>query len=272
MDFDIETRKVEAKKKFGQNFLKDLRVIEKIIQSIPESSSKIVEIGAGLGDLTLKLLDVRDVLSYEIDEDLCKILKQRFKHEIDEAKLTLRCMDALESQGSFFEANYVLVANLPYYVATNIILTALRDRHCETILVMVQKEVAQKFCALPGDRNYGAISVIAELSGEREYLFDVGPECFDPAPKVTSAVFTIRKKASLQEEKFFKFLKAAFNAPRKKLSSNLSAVAPKESIETFLETQNLAKDSRPHQISAALYLSMFENIYKDKDHGKPRKQ
>lgn len=260
-------RKVVAKKKFGQNFLKDENVLNKIIQSIPNSDEKIVEIGAGLGDLTQRLLELRDVLSYEIDNDLCELLKKRFSKEIDRGRLTLLCKDVLECRGSFFEGGYILVANLPYYIATAIILRALQDINCKAILVMVQKEVAKKFCANPGDRDYGAISVIAELSGKRELLFDVMPNSFDPPPKVTSSLFLIQKERSLDDKVFFGFLKSAFNSPRKKLSANLSAQVPKEEVERYFLDKGINPNIRPHEFSASEYLSLFKKFKKGREDG-----
>jgi len=265
----LENR-VVAKKKFGQNFLKDRSVLDKIIQSIPDSNGKIVEIGAGLGDLTQRLLELRDVLSYEIDDDLCKILKEKFSKEIEGGRLTLLCKDVLECRGSLFEGDYILAANLPYYIATAIILRALQDSKCKAILVMVQKEVAEKFCANPKDRDYGAISIIAELSGKRELLFDVTPDSFDPPPKVTSSVFLIQKERSLDNKAFFSFLKSAFNSPRKKLSANLSAQAPKEEIERYFLDKGIDPNIRPHEFSAYEYLSLFKKLKEGKENGTHR--
>jgi len=261
---------IVAKKKFGQNFLIDKVIIDKIIQSIPDLDYKIVEIGAGLGDLTRRLLEYNDVLSYEIDDDLCKILKEKFSDEIERGRLTLICEDILEKD-SFFDNGYILVANLPYYIATKIILDSLRNDKCKAILVMVQKEVAEKFCAVPKNREYGAISVIAELSGSRELLFDVPPSSFSPPPKVLSSVFLIKKNNSLNDDSFFRFLKSAFLSPRKKLSSNLQTQIKKEDIESYFLDKGINPNIRPHEFSASEYLSLFNTFKKGNENGKHSK-
>ena len=113
---------IKAKKKFGQNFLKDSVVLDRIIQAIPkeifsDKDCDLVEIGAGLGDLTKKLLEISKVKSYEIDEDLFIVLNQTFKKEIDEKKLILTLGDALKIWDKISQKNYFLVANLPYYLS-----------------------------------------------------------------------------------------------------------------------------------------------------------
>jgi len=136
--------KVIAKKKFGQNFLKDETVLQKIVEAMPNNDNKIVEIGPGLGDLTKYLVDVKSVEAFEVDTDLCKLLQKKFDKEIATKQLHINCGDVLEAwQSSLVDEDYDLVANLPYYIATNIILKALADPKCKNILVMVQLEVAE---------------------------------------------------------------------------------------------------------------------------------
>ena len=140
---------IRAKKEFGQNFLKDEAVLSKIIQAIPESVQNVVEIGAGLGDLTRKLLEFYRLKSFEIDEDLYQILSAKFAQQIASGELKLVLGDALRiwQQRGLERGEYFLVANLPYYVATKMILQAIDDELCSGFLVMIQKEVALKFCA-----------------------------------------------------------------------------------------------------------------------------
>jgi len=268
---------IKAKKKFGQNFLKDEAVKTKIIQSMPKNASNIAEIGPGLGDLTQKLLDSCErVSAFEIDLELCDILKQKFSKQIASEQLTLVCSDVLDVWGedSLVDEEYHLIANLPYYVATKIILRALADSKCKSILVMVQKEVAEKFASRSGDREFSGLAILANSIAKAEVLFDVGPECFDPPPKITSAILRIVKDKEFiktddkdgifdsKEElkKFEDFLKRAFSAPRKTLYKNLQSIASKESIlQTFLEL-DLAQNIRPHQLSIEIYHLLFKKI------------
>ena len=248
-----------AKKKFGQNFLKDRTVLYKIIEAMPKSDSTVAEIGPGLGDLTKFLVDVKSVVAFEVDTDLCQYLNRTFKKEIKTSQLTLRCGDVLEAwQSKLLDEPYALVANLPYYIATNIILKALADPNCDYLLVMIQREVAEKFSATPGDKNFGALSVIAQSVGEASIVVHVPPEAFDPAPKVDSAVLLIRKHESRNDEAFELMLKAAFTQPRKTLSKNLSSRYEKEQVRTALEQLGLVPTIRPHQVATTDYHQLFK--------------
>jgi len=268
--------KIEAKKRFGQNFLKDRAVLEKIIQSMPNTSNKIVEIGPGLGDLTRKLLEKRDVIAFEIDEDLCAHLRREFAKEIEEGRLTLVCGDVLERwRESLIDEPYDLVANLPYYVATNIVLKALGDSKCDNILVMLQKEVADKFSAQPKDRNFSSLSVIAQSAGEPKRLFVVRPESFTPAPKVDSAVLAIRKERSVEDRDFLDFLRAAFSQPRKKLLKNLAGRYDKAQLEEIFDELGLAPTLRPHEATTSIYHRIFSKLKEridGEEHSFPKQQ
>ena len=132
--------KVKAKKEFGQNFLKDSSILDKIIQSMPHNNNHIVEIGPGLGDLTKNLVKYKDVTAYEVDTDLIGILKSKFANEIESKKFTLKHIDVLRAWDELkflHDGKYDLIANLPYYIATNIILRAFEDELCEHIIVIV---------------------------------------------------------------------------------------------------------------------------------------
>ncbi len=263
---------IKAKKKFGQNFLKDESIKQKIIQAMSNDDLKIVEIGPGLGDLTKKLLEKnKNITAFEIDLELCEILKKSLKSEIEKGQLRLICKDVLDCwEQNLSDEEYHLVANLPYYVATNIILKALSDSKCKSILVMVQKEVALKFSAKVGDKEFSSLSILTSLIANARLLFDVGRECFDPPPKVTSSVLKIDKtkdyidsslfKDKDEFEEFKKFLKVAFIAPRKLLIKNLQTGFEKEKIEDFFKQKNLSLKLRPHQLSVEDYHLLFKNL------------
>jgi len=259
-----------ADKRFGQNFLEDKSVVEQIIQAMPDDDLPVVEIGPGLGDLTKKLVQVRQVTAFEVDKRLCDYLGKTFSREIADGRLRLECGDVLErwSGGSLLDRPYRLVANLPYYIATTIILKALRDPHCRSTLTMTQKEVAEKFAAPVGDRNFSALSVLAGSAGEAEIRLLVPPEAFNPPPKVHSAVLAIRKERSLADEGFEAFLKAAFRQPRKTLMKNLSALYPKAVLEPLFESLGLQRTLRPHQVGTTLYHRLYQALTKEPDHGK----
>ena len=238
-----------ADKRFGQNFLKDRRYVDQIIQAMPDDDLPIVDIGPGLGDLTSELIRVRNVTAFEVDKRLCEHLTAHFAADLESERLNIVCGDALEhwEAGSLLKEPYHLVANLPYYIATHLILKALHDPQCQSILVMVQKEVALKFAARSGERDFSALSVLAASCGETDLRFEVPPEAFVPPPKVTSAVLSIIKERSLNEEGFERFLKVAFAQPRKKLSKNLERSFDKRTIQNAFDALEIDLLSRPHE-------------------------
>jgi 16S rRNA (adenine1518-N6/adenine1519-N6)-dimethyltransferase len=253
--------KVVAKKKFGQNFLKDESVLQKIVEAMPNNDNKIVEIGPGLGDLTKYLVDIRSVEAFEVDTDLCKLLQKKFSKEIATNQLHLNCGDVLNAwQSSLVDENYDLVANLPYYIATNIILKALADPKCKNILVMVQLEVAEKFCASEGEKVFGSLGVITQSVGEAHIVVKVPPTAFEPPPKIDSAVFLIEKNADRSDEIFEGMLRVAFKQPRKTLMKNLSAFYDKDILKKAFADLDIAANLRPHQLSTDDYHQLYKKI------------
>ncbi len=249
-----------ASKRFGQNFLKDHRYIDRIIEAMPDDSLPIAEIGPGLGDLTASLLATRQhVTAFEVDKRLCVLLEKHFEKERDAGRFELHCGDVLAHEEGLvpLKEPYRLVSNLPYYIATRIILKALRDERCQEIIVMVQKEVAEKFAAHSGERSFSALSVLAESCGKATLLFEVPPEAFVPAPKVTSAVLQIEKRHHLHDRGFEDFLKTAFTQPRKTLLKNLSARFEKSKVEMIFETLTLSTKLRPHQVETMQYQTLY---------------
>lgn len=232
---------------------------------MPSNKNHVVEIGPGLGDLTKNLVKYKDTTAYEVDTDLISILESNFAIELNEGKLKLIHTDVLEAwdeQKSLHDGRYDLIANLPYYIATNIILRALEDTACEHIIVMIQKEVALKFSAKENEKEFSSLGIITQLlSREARILFDVPPESFDPPPKVMSSILYIKKDMSKSVEKGFKdFLKACFTQPRKKLSKNLSSRLSKEFISELYEELNLNDNVRPHEVSSSLYSQMYTRV------------
>ena len=259
---------IKANKKFGQNFLKDEATLNKIIESVFDmvdnfkgESLDIIEIGPGLGDLSVKLLNNFSLIAYEIDKRLCKYLENRFSKN----DFTLHNKDILSieisknNQGEscwLHNKPYILVSNLPYYIATRIILNALDDRKCKGMVVMTQKEVAYKFCAKPLDSDFCAISVITQsLSKAIKLISIVPPSAFNPAPKVDSAIFCITKNDNILEKDFYDFIKLAFTSPRKTIHKNLSKI---ENIEKILESLSIKKTTRAHQLSTSQYHQIFK--------------
>ncbi|MEA2048606.1 MAG: 16S rRNA (adenine(1518)-N(6)/adenine(1519)-N(6))-dimethyltransferase RsmA [Campylobacterota bacterium] len=251
-----------ASKKFGQNFLKNDIYLHKIIQAMPNDDLPVAEIGPGLGDLTKELVKVRNVTAFEVDKRLCEHLSSEFEASIHNGNFELRCGDVLErwESGTLLDEPYHLVANLPYYIATNIILKAFKDEHCQSILVMVQKEVAVKFAAKVKQKEFSALSVLAASVGEATLCFEVEPEAFVPPPNVTSAVLLIKKKESQDDERFEAFLKVAFAQPRKKLSKNLMTLFSKDIVNTIFTELELDSNLRPHEAETSIYHHIYNEL------------
>jgi len=253
-----------AKKRFGQNFLKDESILNKIIEAMPKNNNQIVEIGPGLGDLTDKLVKIKDVTAYEVDRDLFAILNKKFANEIEKGNLNLKLVDVLEvwhQKQTLFEKNFDLIANLPYYIATKIILKSFEDQNCKNIVVMVQKEVAKKFVADVGEKEFSSLSVITKLVTKKaKILINVPPTSFKPQPKVDSSVVFFEKNNFIIDDNFKFFLKIAFIAPRKKLIKNLSSKYDKNKLENIFQSLQIDKSLRPHQVDASLYLKIFQNL------------
>ena len=252
-----------ADKKFGQNFLKDSSVLNKIIEAMPKDNLPIVDIGPGLGDLTRQLLKVGRVRAYEVDKRLCEYLLNEFKEYIKEGSLELICKDILEHNSSLYDSSYSLVANLPYYIATAIILRALKDKKCKRLLVMVQKEVAQKFSAKVGDKNFGSLAVLSQSIADVKLLFEVPKEAFVPQPKVTSAILYIEKRDSLNDENFEEFLRIATKQPRKTLYKNLSASYDKNLLTELFNNLNIKSSIRAHELEVSMYHRLYKELNKD---------
>jgi len=257
----MKKESVVAKKKFGQNFLKDEAVLRKIVEAMPNNENKLVEIGPGLGDLTKFLVDVKSVEAFEVDTDLCKLLQSKFKEEIATKQLHINCGDVLNAwQSSLVDEPYDLVANLPYYIATNIILKALADPMCKNILVMVQLEVAEKFCASEGEKVFGSLGVITQSVGSSHIVVKVPPEAFEPPPKIDSAVFLIQKNRDRNDKEFEEMLRVAFTQPRKTLMKNLSQKYDKNLLQEAYKELELTQTIRPHQVSTQDYHQLYNII------------
>ena len=266
---------IEAKKRFGQNFLKDTTVLHKIIQAMPKKERDLVEIGPGLGDLTRLLLREKPLRAYEVDRDLCVYLNSEFSKEIKEGRLEIIEGDVLESfeKGSLSEKPYDLVANLPYYIATKIILLALEDSMCKSMIIMVQKEVAQKFATAFESKEFGSLAILAQSIADVEILFDVPPEAFEPRPKVVSSILKIVKKRDYfpkepqgvfedreDFERFKKYLKLSFSSPRKTWIKNISSFYDKKLAQNLLNEIDKPSTIRPHQLSVINHHKLYKRL------------
>lgn len=220
-----------ARKRFGQNFLIDQQVIADIVNAVaPKRSDSVVEIGPGLGALTDPLLQKLDHLHVvEIDRDIVARLQKRYSPD----RLTIHSGDALSFDFASLAdggAKLHVVGNLPYNISTPLLFhlagfaEQVYDMH-----FMLQKEVVERLVAEPGTSDYGRLSVMLQYRFYMDWLFDVPPECFEPAPKVDSAVIRliprpVTELLARDAEKFAAVVAAAFAQRRKMLRNNLKGI------------------------------------------------
>ena len=227
-------KKIRAKKKFGQNFLHDNAVIERIIQSFnPKSDEVIYEIGPGHGALSKELVNYCQQLNViEIDQDIIPILKATFALT---QNITIHHQDALSWK--IPQGKNRIIGNLPYNISTPLIFHLLdASEYIEDMHFMLQKEVVDRICAEPGSKKYGRLSVMTQYYCETEYLFDVPPESFDPIPKVMSAILRLKpfKRPPVQVDNLGNLktiVTQAFSQRRKTIRNSLKKILPEEQIK-----------------------------------------
>lgn len=228
----IEANGFSFKKNFGQNFLIDSNILERIAQCAGITKEDcVLEIGPGIGSLTQVLAETaKQVVAVEIDATLIPILSQTLG-EYENVEILNQDILKTDIDTIIQEKNggkpIKVVANLPYYITTPILMDLLeKERHVESITIMVQKEVAERMQAGPGEKEYGALSVAVQYYCDAHLDMIVQPSCFMPRPKVASAVITLkvlpeRKVKTADEALFFHIVKCAFGQRRKTLLNSL---------------------------------------------------
>ena len=264
--FILNKYNIKADKKLGQNFLISDDAVNRIIEkSEVTKSDLVIEIGPGLGTLTKELLErAGKVICIELDTRMVKILNERFSlydnfeiiHD-DILKVDLKSIIKREKENQNMKEAKI-VANLPYYITTPIIMKLLEEKlDLKTITVMVQKEVADRLTAVPGTKKSGAITYGVYYYAEAEEVLEVLPESFIPAPEVTSEViqFKIRKDPPVfvgDDKKMFQIIKCAFTQRRKTLLNSLvntNIFNSKEHGSKILKEVNLKENVRPEELT-----------------------
>jgi 16S rRNA (adenine1518-N6/adenine1519-N6)-dimethyltransferase len=245
---------VFARKRFGQNFLENTFVIEQIIHAFHlQPQDHVIEIGPGRGALTQYLLQALDKLTViEIDRDLFAKL-QHLPHAY---KLTGICEDVLNVDFSGFSPPLRIIGNLPYNISTPLMFHLLSFRHqIQDMMFMLQKEVVDRIMAQAGDTNYGRLSVMFQSYCGIDKIIDVPPECFNPAPKVDSAVIYLAPKKNAPNipfETLETIVSQAFGMRRKTLANNF------KSIFSIDDWKNIGIE--PSRRAQELSLNDFEKI------------
>ena len=268
---------INANKSLGQNFLINEDAVNKIVDSaLISKEDLVIEIGPGLGTLTNELLKrAGKVICIELDERMLRILNERFKetenldliHE-DVLKVALKSLIEKE-QASGIIKNVKIVANLPYYITTPIIMKLLEEKlEIESITVMIQKEVAERLTEKPGGKNTGAITYTIAYYTDASKIIDVPNSSFIPEPEVTSSVIKLEvlKKPRikpLDEKLFFKTIKIAFMQKRKTLLNSLTngkLLESKVETEQMLNDLNLDLKVRPENLTIEQYEAIANYI------------
>lgn len=260
---------LRANKKLGQNFLINESIIYDIVKKANVTKEDVViEIGPGLGSLTKELINnAKKVIAIELDPNMIDILKSRFgifdNFEViygDVLKIDLE--ELIKGYDSV-----KVVANLPYYITTPIIMKLLEDRlKIKSITVMVQKEVGERICATHKDKEYGAITVSVQYYSEPQIIIDVPKENFLPAPEVDSCVIRLdmREKPPvfLKDEKlFFRLVKGAFTQRRKTINNSLTCSGKsKEEIMAALNKLGIDSKLRAENLSIQQYADIANTL------------
>ncbi len=245
------------RKRFGQHFLKDTRVLDAIVKALgPLADRTVLEIGPGRGVLTDRLVErAARVVAVEVDRDLVAHLRSRYA---DHPHVEIVEADVLTvSLAELAGGPYVLAGNVPYYITTPIVFHALERPRPDVAVYLVQKEVADRLAAPPGDKIYGALSVNVQAVADVELVRRVAPSAFQPVPTVDSAVvrITLRVVPVIEPEleaRFRTFVQAAFGLRRKQLVRVIRTVTglDPERAAAVIASCGLTNDLRPEVLTA----------------------
>lgn len=259
---------LRVKKSLGQNFLIDPRFIDRIVAAAAVApGDKVLEIGPGIGGLTESLLAAGGlVVAVEVDRELVAVLAQTLAPWGDQVQIVHA--DALKTdlaallQGS---TNRKAVANLPYYITTPLILRLLeRELGLSVIVVMVQREVADRMLAAPGGKDFGAFSVAVQYRAEVELVMHVPRTVFFPAPQVDSAVLRLTPRpfpvTPRDEAVFVRVVRAAFNQRRKTIRKALQAIFPPSAVDAALAQADIDGALRAEALSIAAFVRLSDQL------------
>ena len=266
MTEELNKENFNFKKKFGQNFIVDKNIIHSIIsKSNIDKDTLVIEIGPGAGSLTTELDKVSGhVLAYEIDKTLKAILE---KHNLNNTTIIYEDFLKRNVEDDLKKYNYkktYVVANLPYYITTPIIIKLIEDKlNIDKIVVMVQKEVGDRFKAKPNSKDYNSLSIFLNYYYTVEKLLDVSKNIFIPKPNVDSIVVAFTKKENKvkvdNEQIFFKLVRDSFKQKRKTLKNNLKGYNL-EKVEEVLKSHNLDLTVRAEALPIEIFAEIANNL------------
>ncbi|HPX83472.1 MAG TPA: 16S rRNA (adenine(1518)-N(6)/adenine(1519)-N(6))-dimethyltransferase RsmA [Bacilli bacterium] len=252
---------IEAKISLGQNFLVDQNIINKIVDSIPiNKDCLVIEIGSGMGAITKPIYELtKNVIAIELDQRLVDYLNKDFPelkiiHE-DALKVDI---DSFINKAQY--SNVFLVSNLPYYITSPLIEKILKLKKIDYAFLMMEKEVASKIKA----KEKNVLSLLVDLRGKIEVLFDIGPNAFKPKPKVVSSFVKISYLYENElDDEFYLFLNNLFLNKRKTLINNLNAIYKKDKkeLEFIFEKLNLDKKIRSEKLSIDEIIKLYKELF-----------
>ncbi len=266
----LQKHSFKFNKKFGQNFISDVNLLDKIVAcSGITSDDAVLEIGCGAGTLTKQLCaKAKFVYGYEIDRELKPVLAENLSG-VENCEITFR--DVTREKTADIEAHigeeYVIVANLPYYITSPLVMKFVEESEkCRAIIIMVQNEVAERLCAAPGTPEYGAITAGVNAVCRSEKLFFVSREMFFPRPNVDSAVVKLtfdRQMLGIRSRKIYReVVRAAFCSRRKTLANNLSQglKISKAEAENLISGCGLSPSCRGETLSAEQFARLSDAV------------
>ena len=242
---------IPIRKSWGQNFIIDKNIINKIIKSIdPNSNDTILEIGPGKGALTIPLSSkVKDIIAIEIDPMLCDFLNTK-----NIKNLNIVNQDILKWENTNYLDEVKIIGNLPYNISSPIIFKFLNTPYWNEMIIMVQKELADRMIANVSTKDYSRMSIMIQTFCKIEDRFNISKHIFHPKPKVESSIIKLkRKEIDINYAKFSEFIKKMFKQRRKKIKNNLTTETELEFFKNFL-------DLRPENIEVENYLEIFQKI------------
>lgn len=267
MDQLLKENNFNFKKKFGQNFIIDENIINNIVTKAGvDKETLVIEIGPGAGSLTNKLAETaKTVLCYEIDETLKDILSTNLKdyNNVEVIYQDFLKANVLEDIKKYNYNKIYVVANLPYYITTPIIISIIEKKlPIDKIVVMVQKEVGNRFKAKVGTKDYNSLTIYLNYYYDVHKLMDISKNIFIPKPNVDSIVVEMKRKENLipvNEDVFFKLIRDSFTQKRKTLKNNLKSY-DLEKIEKVLNKYNMDLSVRAEQISLEIFIEIANNL------------
>ncbi|RIV16609.1 16S rRNA (adenine(1518)-N(6)/adenine(1519)-N(6))-dimethyltransferase RsmA [Mycoplasmopsis gallopavonis] len=248
---------VFAKKEYGQNFLQDKNFVQKIVNVFPIENEKVLEIGPGRGALTQEILKkAQKLTAFEIDPDMIEVLT----NTIDSEKFDLIHQDFLKANLDSFNNTYIL-ANIPYYITTDILFKIFENREkFKGVLLMVQKEVAERIVANKQTKEYSKLSVSAQYLANCKIEFIVPKTAFAPAPKIDSAIISLvfkKQEQTIKWDLLKEFFKLCFLARRKKLSYALKTKYSSTNIENAYQKLGYTDNLRIQELSVDQIVELY---------------